>query len=128
MALAETTDVEALLLRSLTDTEMPFVSRLLGMAGHMVMRHLGLTAEPATIPQDLAYVTAELVARLMRNPDGLTSETLGPYNYQRPSVQFTITPDLAGVLSRYAGTNGMGMIRLTTACEDMKVTPWLPTG
>lgn len=127
MALATTADVEALLLRRLTEEELPYVSRLLGMAGQMVITHARLTNTTPPIPPDITYVVSEMVARVLRNPDGFTSEMLGPYQYQRPSTSLALTDDLRAMLSRYGG-NGMVVLQLSSVADDVNAADgtWLP--
>jgi hypothetical protein len=116
MALAAQENVEALLLRKLTEQELPHVRTLLDMASSVVMRYARLAEEPSPLPSDLVFVTAEMVARLLRNPEGFTSEMLGPYQYQRPSNSFTLTPDLLSILGRY-GSGGMVVLSTTSVLQ-----------
>lgn len=125
MALATIPDVEAVLLRELRESEYPYVARLLDMAGAMVMVYGRFVSEPSPVPADITYVVAEMVARVLRNPEGFTSEMLGPYQYQRSAASLSLTDDLKALLGRY-GSNGMVVVEMTSISDDLLSyeTPW----
>jgi hypothetical protein len=86
MANATAEDVQAVLGRELTPQETAMVERRLGQVERMIVRRI-----PDLVPQiaagsidqaDVVDIEAEAVLRVVRNPDGLLSETDGTYGYQ----------------------------------------------
>lgn len=86
MAYATETDVQSRLGRPLTTEENEQVSTLLGDVEILIkskIPDLEDQIEALTIsPEVVVMVEASAVARLMRNPDGYTSESDGDYTYQ----------------------------------------------
>lgn len=86
MAYALPVDIEARLGRSLDLSETQIVNTRLGDAELIIksrIRDLDAQVIAGTIDQDLVVmVEAEALLRLVRNPEGYTSETDGNYTYQ----------------------------------------------
>lgn len=90
---ATTTDVADLLLRPLTDAEQRSAERLLRFAAAAVRQQVPLVdarLAAGTLDQDLvASVVAAVVVRVLRNPEGLKSQTesAGPFSHTRVQGQ-----------------------------------------
>lgn len=117
---ATAADVAALAARELSTEETALVERRLAQVERMILRRIPDLAdqiEDETVDlADVVDIEAEAVLRLVRNPEGLSSETDGNYSYQfsretasgkleilphewetlgvRPSKMFTIAPAL----------------------------------
>lgn len=85
MALAQISDVEASLLRSLTTPESQHVGALLERAERILTTRIPDLLDQATADasfRDLVVaVESEAVARVFRNPEGLRQESEGNYMY-----------------------------------------------
>lgn len=125
MAYAEASDVAALLARELSAEETALVERRLAQVERMILRRIPDLSDQITDETidlaDVVDIEAEAVLRLVRNPEGLYSETDGNYSYQfsretasgkleilpnewetlgvRPSRMFAIAPYLAATQS-----------------------------
>lgn len=86
MAYAEASDVAELLARELLTEETALVERRLEQVERMILRRIpDLAAKIAAdeIDQDdVIDIEAEAVLRLVRNPEGYSSESDGTYSYQ----------------------------------------------
>lgn len=86
MALAIASDVAALLARELDTLETALVDRRLAQVERMILRRVpdlaGQIAAGQIDQDDVTDIEAEAVYRVVRNPDGLASETDGNYHYQ----------------------------------------------
>lgn len=82
-------DVRAILGRTLTPEEEPMVQRRLAQIERKILRRIPDLAdriEAGVIDQaDVVDIEAEAVYRVIRNPEGLRSETHGQYGYERSS-------------------------------------------
>lgn len=122
MAYASATDVAALLARELDTAETALVERRLAQVERMILRRvpdLATQIDAGDLDEaDVIDIEAEAVLRLIRNPEGYTSESDGTYSYQfdretasgkleilseewerlgiRPSRMFSIVPNLGG--------------------------------
>lgn len=87
---ANTTDVETVLLRTLTDTETDFANLLLPVAAATLRRRIATLDDRMTLDADFGslvrYVEASAVARILRNPDAVKYEVVGPFSSQRADV------------------------------------------
>lgn len=133
MAYATAADVQAVLGRQLTTEETALVERRLAQVERMNLRRIpdlaGQTEAGEIDRADVVDIEAEAVLRLVRNLEGLRSETDGTYGYQlsteaadnrlritaeewqtlgiRPSKMFSIAPNLvAPVRGLLFGTGG----------------------
>ncbi|PTR26489.1 Gp19/Gp15/Gp42-like protein [Rhodococcus sp. OK519] len=83
-AIAE--DVQAVLGRALTPEETGMVNRRLEQVERMIIRRIPDLADQITAGSidraDVVDIEAEAVLRVVRNPEGLFSETDGTYGYQ----------------------------------------------
>lgn len=126
MTYATASDVAALMARELTSEETALVGRRLAQVERMILRKipdLAAQISAGTVDaDDVADIEAEAVLRVIRNPDGLYSETDGSYTYQlsreaadntlrilaeewavlgiKPSRMFTIAPNLVAPARR----------------------------
>lgn len=86
MALATSADVETSLLRPLSEQEKLFVPGLLERAERILSARMPDLGQRATVEEFRATVVdveAEAVARVVRNPEGITSESEGLYSFSR---------------------------------------------
>jgi hypothetical protein len=101
VAYAEAKDVEDRFIRPLDTDEQRVVGTRLNDAERMIKRRVpDLDAQivAGTIDQDdVVMIEADMVLRLIRNPDGYTSETDGNYSYtisqQVSSGKLEVLPD-----------------------------------
>ncbi|BBC53821.1 putative portal protein [Mycobacterium phage PP] len=101
MAIATPTDVENRWVRELSEEETTLVSTRLDDAERMLKRRVGDLQAKITSGDldeaDVKQVEAEMVLRLLRNPEGFTSETDGQYTYmlhqQLASGKLEVTDD-----------------------------------
>lgn len=86
---ANTDDVRTVLLRDLTDVELDLAERLVVVAASILRRRIPDLDERISTDLDfgdlVSYVEAKAVARVLRNPEGVTYETIGPFAQQRPA-------------------------------------------
>lgn len=86
MAYASSVDVVTRLGRELSDEEAILVGTRLDDVERMIRRRIPDLDEKVSagsvVEDDLIQVEAEVVLRLIRNPDGLYMETDGNYSYQ----------------------------------------------
>lgn len=79
-------DVQAVLGRELSPDEIAMVDRRLKQVERMILRRIPDLADKIAAGEidqaDVVDIEAEAVLRLVRNPDGLRSETDGTYTYQ----------------------------------------------
>lgn len=120
MAYATAEDVQAVLGRTLTPEETALVERRLAQVERMLLRRIpdldDQIAAGDLDEDDVTDIEAESVLRLVRNPEGYTSESDGTYSYQfnretasgrleilpsewellgiRPSKMFSIVPNV----------------------------------
>lgn len=72
---------------------------------------------PTGVPSDVKYVVLAACRRYLRNPDGVVSESMGPFSksYDKPPTNF-FTPAELAILKRYrpkAGAGGLFTIGFT---------------
>lgn len=86
MAYASAADVVALWAKEPEPEVMVLIERRLEQVERMIRRRIPsldtLTAASATFLADLIDIEADVVLRLVRNPEGYISETDGSYTYQ----------------------------------------------
>ena len=86
MAYASAADVVALWAKEPEPEVMVLIERRLEQVERMIRRRIPsldtLTAASATFLADLIDIEADVVLRLVRNPEGYISETDGAYTYQ----------------------------------------------
>ncbi|AFF28315.1 head-tail adaptor Ad1 [Mycobacterium phage Twister] len=85
MAVATATDVENRWVRELSEEETRLVNTRLDDAERMLKRRVGDIQAKITAgtldAEDVKQVEADMVLRLLRNPEGYTQETDGNYTY-----------------------------------------------
>lgn len=83
--LADTEDVEASLLRELTDDEGNYVDILLARSLALIEKAVGSAASEwaEDFTSRAKTVQADMVARRLRNPEGYYQESDGQYSYSR---------------------------------------------
>lgn len=72
---------------------------------------------PTGVPSDVRYVVLAASRRVLRNPDGVVSESMGPFSksYDKPPAEFFTQAELS-ILKRYrpkAGSGGLFTIGFT---------------
>ncbi|MCV7224454.1 phage Gp19/Gp15/Gp42 family protein [Mycolicibacterium komossense] len=123
MAYATAADVQAIAGRELSTEEIALATRRLAQVERMIVRRVpdlaGQTEAGEIDRQDVIDIEAEAVLRVLRNPEGIRSETDGTYGYQlsseaadnrlrilpeewltlgiKPSKMFQISPGRGGV-------------------------------
>lgn len=99
MSTATAHDVETSLMRALTPTEAAYVAPLLERAQARIRERVpDLATRISTSDRYRATVvdiTAEAVARVLRNPSGMTQETEGNYSYTK---NFRVASGLLDIL------------------------------
>jgi len=122
-------DVEALLGESMDAPTQGMATYLLRMAGNLMRAKVATidariaaydasTTPPTGLdPQSAADINAGMVVRVLRNPDLVTAETIGPSSatYSKLSGQLTITPDEVLILVGPAKRPTVGTMRLEPA-------------
>jgi hypothetical protein len=102
LAYAQTDDVEVRLGRGeLSPEETALVATRLGDVERMILKRIPDLAAKITAGdidvEDVIYVEAEVVLRVVRNPDGYTQETDGNYTYimsgEAASAKLKILPE-----------------------------------
>jgi hypothetical protein len=101
MSYASASDVQTRLGKELTPEETSLVSTRLADVERMILRRIPDLAAKVTADEidqaDVVQVEADAVLRLVRNPEGLFSETDGTYGYQFSreiaSGKLEITPE-----------------------------------
>ncbi len=87
MTYATAADVAALLARELTTTEITLADRRLAQVERMILRKIPDLAARIDAGEldadDVRDIEAEAVYRVLRNPDGIYSETDGAYAYTK---------------------------------------------
>lgn len=101
MAVAQIIDVEASLMRALTESESQYVAVLLERAESLLLVRISdLLARVEKEPNFKAIVVmveAEAVARVFRNPSAYRQETEGNYSY---TLNFDVASGLLDILAR----------------------------
>ncbi|QTR37007.1 hypothetical protein J8670_12990 [Mycobacterium tuberculosis] len=101
MAIATATDVENRWVRELSEEETRLVNTRLADAERMIRRRIKDLDDKIDAgdidPEDVKQVEADMVLRLLRNPEGFTQETDGNYTYmlhqQLASGKLEVTDD-----------------------------------
>ncbi|AOT25471.1 head-tail adaptor Ad1 [Mycobacterium phage BabyRay] len=101
MAIATAQDVENRWVRELSEEETTLVNTRLADAERMIRRRIKDLDDKITAgdidPEDVKQVEADMVLRLLRNPEGFTQETDGNYTYmlhqQLASGRLEVTDD-----------------------------------
>lgn len=127
-ALATTPDLEAALMRPLSDVETQHAATFLRRAESLILVRVpdlrSRAAGDAAFAFLVAGIEAEAVARVFRNPEGLRREEQGNYSYQVDgavaSGRLSILPDewntlgigsviasIAGAMDGYAARRGL---------------------
>lgn len=90
MAYASADDVAALLARELDAAETAMVDRRLDQVERMILRKIpdlaGQTEAGQIDADDVRDIEAEAVLRVVRNPDGIYSESDGSYTYTKSAA------------------------------------------
>lgn len=116
MTYASSSDVQTRLGKELTPEEVTLVSTRLADVERMILRRIPDLDTRVTVGSidaaDVVQVEAEAVLRLVRNPEGLFSETDGTYAYQfsreAASGRLEITPEEWAIL----GVRPGGVVQL----------------
>lgn len=132
--LARVVDLEQRLGRTFDDTELTQVEAWLDDASAMVRLEAGrdwvTDDEPPVVnaPPVARLVALKAVERVLRNPDGLSSESAGDYSYQRNAVEdgggIYLTDREVKLIRRAAGRSGL-WTQPTTRNEYCQDTVWL---
>lgn len=74
------------------------------------------------LPDAASAVVLAAAGRAYANPQGVTSETVGPYSVQRPQAGLFLTRDERRTLQRLAGRGGAFTVDPTPADADPDAT------
>jgi hypothetical protein len=99
-------DVEALAGSTVPPADRPRVERLIEFATAVVAR--ACLPLPATVPAEVALVTARLVVRQVANPAGATNESLAGYAVVFSSEGLVLTDEDRTLLGPWADPNAKG--------------------
>lgn len=126
MALAEISDVETSMMRELTPSEAPHVGALLDRAEGRIRTRIpdiddrvsadAAGDKPGGLRATVIEITAESVARVLRNPGGYTQELEGNYQY---SMNFRVASGLLDILDEEWARLGLGLRQLGTILPTM---------
>lgn len=90
------------------------VSSLLALSSALVGQVIGdRTYDEGEIPAIVRAVTVSVVERALRNPEGVTQQTAGPFSVSRPAdaVGLKLTPEERDALQAVIGRAGIVSIR-----------------
>lgn len=128
MGHATIVDVETVLLRELTDPESDLASKMLMVAAGMLRQRVPGLEDRMASDLDFAdrvnYVESKAVARALRNPEGITYETIGPFSAQRP--QQSVGEDGVSFTKQELSSLGVGSGAFTV--RPYLARPTLPAG
>lgn len=82
-------DVETVMMRDLSASEQYLAGKLLGVVRGMLRARISnfdaRVVEDLDFAETATYVEAKAVTRVLRNPESITYETIGPFGAQRSS-------------------------------------------
>lgn len=101
--LASVDDLEKLMKRTFTGPDLDQAEMVLSAVSAWARAVSGQSwPDVAGVPSDVKYVVLVASRRTLRNPDGVTSEAMGPFSksYDKPPQHFFSSAELA-ILKRY---------------------------
>jgi hypothetical protein len=132
MPYASSSDVQSRLGRELTPEETPLVNTRLADAERMIRRRipdLDAKVTAGTIAEaDVVQVEADAVLRLVRNPDGIVSETDGNYTHMISPALVTGKLEITREEWSALGWRKRRMVTLVPTFERPSVPSFAQTG
>ena len=116
--LASVDDLQVLMKRTFSGADFDQAEMVISTVSAWARSVSGQTwPDSAGVPSDVKYVVLAASRRTLRNPDGVVSESMGPFSksYDRPPTNF-FTPAELSILRRYrpkAGSGGLFTIGFT---------------
>ncbi len=124
MAYAGVADVQELLGRELTAEETAMVERRLSQAERLILRRIPDLADQIEAeeidPADVVDVEAEAVLRVIRNAEGIISESDGSYSYMRTAEAADNTLRITAEEWDLLGVRARGLFQLTPNLSMVK--------
>lgn len=115
MALFTTDDLAAAL--QVASVNEDAATLLLRRVTARIEAEIGSVPDPA--PALLQSIALDVAVRVYRNPQGMTSETIGDYAYRRDAGGVTLTGDELTLLRRYAPRSRVQSVRLVAYPESV---------
>ena len=114
--LASVSDLEVLMKRAFSGADRDQAEMVVAAVSAWARAVAGQewSAAPAGVPSDVKYVVLAASRRTLRNPDGVTAESMGPFSksYDKPPAEF-FTPAELSILKRYRPkASGHGLFTL----------------
>lgn len=116
--LASVTDLGKLMKRTFSGSDLDQAGMVLATVSAWARSVSGQSwpDAPAGVPSDVMYVVLSASRRTLKNPDGVTAESMGPFSksYDKPPTNF-FTPAELSILKRYRAkaSNGLFTIGFT---------------
>lgn len=116
--LASVDDLEVLMKRTFSGPDLDQAEMVLGAVSAWARSVSGrVWPDQAGVPSDVKFVVLAAARRSLRNPDGVTSESMGPFSksYDKPPAEFFSRAELA-ILKKYrqsGSRNGLVTIGFT---------------
>lgn len=131
-ALADVADLEQRLMREFGTAETARAEQVLAEVSAAVRFETGKDWVSTTVPDQvdapdmIVQITLRAADRLMRNPEGYTSESAGDYSYQRDKAGASewFTDRELGMLRRLSGKSGLWTQPVTRG-EEWCSTVWV---
>lgn len=109
--LASVDDLEVLMKRAFSGADLDQAEMVLSSVSAWARAVAGQSWPVTTeVPSDVKYVVLAASRRTLRNPDGVTAESMGPFSksYDRPPAAF-FTPAELSILKRYRPKASRGL-------------------
>lgn len=112
--LASVDDLEVLMKRTFSGADLDQAEMVLSSVSAWARAVAGQEWPVSSeVPSDVKYVVLAASRRTLRNPDGVTAESMGPFSksYDRPPSAF-FTPAELSILKRYRPSASNGLITI----------------
>lgn len=109
--LASVDDLEILMKRTFSGADLDQAEMVLSSVSAWARSVSGQAwSVSSDVPSDVKYVVLAAARRSLRNPDGVTAESMGPFSksYDRPPTDF-FTPAELAILKRYRPKASRGL-------------------
>lgn len=109
--LASVDDLEVLMQRTFSGSDFDQAEMIISSVSAWARAVSGQSWPEITgVPSDVKYVVLAATRRVLRNPDGVTSESMGPFSktYDKPPANF-FTPAELSILKRYRPKANSGL-------------------
>lgn len=112
--LASVDDLEVLMQRAFSGSDFDQAEMVLSSVSAWARAVSGQSWPEITgVPSDVKYVVLAAARRTLRNPDGVTAESMGPFSktYDKPPANF-FTPAELSILKRYRPKANSGLFTI----------------